>query len=636
MGAKGVILSGTTKVVGGATIDPSIENLSGVVDLRFGGVAPQRDSVKVTVLDSDGVVLVPNDAHYFTVRQSESEGREFNVSFDPKAGKIANQNAGRPFRIEVSADFGDLSAPTRIHFESKGSYYFLGKYWLTRYMYLAAALLLINLALVVGAIYSTWVRRLALDPTIRALVGIGIFKYLVTEPLLLYVPAVRRALFRDYRQRLLEYPQLKRWDDCEYIHPEIVAPSLDSQSLHESGDIAPGGLEDAGDGQRNDAVEGSNPIERVLDSLLIKKNSRRQLWLVEGQSGLGKSAFLQQIARAALRREITPLLLPLGSDQTPKEEVAALMSEYGDMNVSADTAMNIVDGGGFVVLIDALNEDRQPNATLDFARKARKRNLVLLSSQSSPSWPVSIPIERLNLAPFGREQLAKIIPDGWLDAVLEASFLSTAAKLPITALLLGNYISHRGELPKSDYAIYSNLSDGLNQSEALNLEQQAWDLFRNNEQQFKADARLTEDFCETAVNRNVLTRRSAGKDVSYRFVHERVHRFFVARYLVRQDETSLSKWHEKLDPGFGRGYWADVIEFLAATYAHSTQEIGCRTQTYTSFLRVAGSFVPRVFSDRLYNQYQRYRDAGEVLTDSDFQDWAASFLTKVISGNAGI
>ena len=124
-------------------------------------------------------------------------------------------------------------------------------------------------------------------------------------------------------------------------------------------------------------------------------------------------------------------------------------------------------------------------------------------------------------------------------------------------------------------------------------------------------------------------------DVLYRFIHERVNRFFVARHLACQDDFTLAKWHEKLDSGFGRVYWADVIEFLGATHALSELGIDARTRSYTSFLREAAEFEPRVFSDRLYGQYQRYRDAGEVSSDPGFQDWAASFLTDVISGKRG-
>ena len=106
----------------------------------------------------------------------------------------------------------------------------------------------------------------------------------------------------------------------------------------------------------------------------------------------------------------------------------------------------------------------------------------------------------------------------------------------------------------------------------LNLEHQAWELFKTNSQQFKMDDRLPSEFCEKAVREGVLTRRpGGGEEFLYRFVHERVHRFFVAGYLGPQDDFSLSEWHEKLEPGFERVYWADVIEFLGAIRALSTQ-----------------------------------------------------------------
>jgi hypothetical protein len=81
----------------------------------------------------------------------------------------------------------------------------------------------------------------------------------------------------------------------------------------------------------------------------------------------------------------------IGKRTGSEYEVASLMSENGDMNVSANMALDIVDGGGFVVLMDAFNEDRQPQAALSFVRRARKRKLAVMSSRSSPSWPQKYP-----------------------------------------------------------------------------------------------------------------------------------------------------------------------------------------------------------------------------------------------------
>jgi len=628
VGKSGVVLSAEIEQRIGASIDPNVDQFSGTVKLLFHGLPPHPNSVKLAILDTDDATLIPDD--HFTIKRVRGDDRTFDVSFGGKASEIATQKAGKPFHLQVTADFGDQKAPTRIALQPEGSLYVKGTYWLWPYIYAFSALLFVNIGLVVTAVFSTWVRRLVLDPMFRTLMGIGILRYFVTEPLLIYVPPIRDALFRDYRLKLAGHPQIRQWESNRYILPCVtgVQPNTHSLPLKRSKLTEQTG----GETEDEKSAKQSLSIETILDSLLCKGNSRQQIWLVEGPSGLGKSAFLQQIARVSLNRGMTPLFIPLGSEHTPDEEVAALMSEYGDMNVSIDTATNIVDGGGFVVLLDALNEDRQPTSTLKFVRKARKRNLVILSSQFPPNWPQNVPIERLDLSPFLREQLKDIIPEGWLDLVLGASHLSAVIGLPITAMLLGRFILRYNKLPSSDFAIYSSLDDDLNTNQALNLEQQAWNLFRTNDQQFKADAHLTEVFCEAAVKSNVLTRRSAGEEVFYCFVHERIHRFFVARYIVRQDETSLSTWHEQLAPGFGKDYWADVIEFLAATYAHLDDEIGRRTQAYTNFLREAATFAPRVFSERLYSQYQRYRDAGDVLAASDFQDWSAWFLAEIVAG----
>jgi hypothetical protein len=54
--------------------------------------------------------------------------------------------------------------------------------------------------------------------------------------------------------------------------------------------------------------------------------------------------------------------------------------------------------------------------------------------------------------------------------------------------------------------------------------------------------------------------------------------------------------------------------------------------TYTAFLRQAAEFSPRIFADRLYAQYGRYRETGDLQADPAFQDWAASLLAQVVAG----
>jgi hypothetical protein len=92
-------------------------------------------------------------------------------------------------------------------------------------------------------------------------------------------------------------------------------------------------------------------------------------------------------------------------------------------------------------------------------------------------------------------------------------------------------------------------------------------MFQRNAQHFATDDTLSKVFCDEAVSRSVLTRHVEGNQSHYRFVHERVHRFFVARHLVRQDSQDILTWHARLAAGFGRSYWADVLEFIGAIHA---------------------------------------------------------------------
>jgi len=601
------------------------------VDIHFKGAAPVTDSVRVAILDSGGATLIPNEPQYFTVTRAKNSSMDYTLNFESRSASIADVQKGKPVRLRVTAGFGDRGSPTDVTFVPDELLYVKGTFWLRPYIYGFLVVLSVNLALILGAIYSAWARRLALDPTVRAFLGVGLFKYILTEPLLVHVPAVRNALFRDYRLHLVaKHPLLSQWGKRQYIAPRISCAGLGEPGI--DGEMPALRSKELPSFEERIPDAPSDIYRDLLKALVKQTGPSRPVWLVQGPSGLGKSAFLQQVALGALGQGLSPLFVPLGGGQKPEDEVATLMSEYGDMNVDSKIASDMVDGGGFVILLDALNEDRTPAETLNFVRRARKRNVILVSSQYAPSWPSSVPLKHLDLAPFGPAQLKKILPQVWVDRILDSPHLSEVAALPITALLLGAYVSRQGSLPPSDFAIYTNLREGLNPNETMNLEQKAWLLFTDNSQQFKADDRLTAEFCEAAVHNSILTRRPSDAGAFYRFVHERVHRFFVACYLARQDGFEFVEWHARLDRSLGKRYWADVIEFLGATHALSDESIDSRTLAYTEFVRRAADFAPEILADRLYPQYIRYRENGDLATDQEFQGWVASFLTDLLSG----
>jgi len=632
---RGVLVMLRAQPVGNVELDPNVVRLSSSVTFRFSNLAP-LGTPRVLVLDADSRVLVPDD--HYSVRTVMGDNKEFQIYFSSQAAEIAAAHKGHPFQLQVVAEFGDASAPQKVVFTSTRALFIEGSYWLLPYIETAVSVFLINLALVVAAVYSSWARRLVLDPTVRTVLGVGIFRFLLTEPLLVYVPWVRSAIFRDYRLRFATHPQLKKWDEGQYIIPAVKIAGPNDPAADPANDA----FKSASPVLHMDASDAEEiRIPRILEEVVARNRAGdRSAWLIEGKSGLGKSSFLQQLARTALHKGLTPMLIPLGSEQTPDQEVVSLMAEWGDLKLSLDTAMNVLDGGGFIVLLDAFNEDLHQSATLKFVRSARKRNVVIITGQFAPKWD-QLPMARIELEPFGPEQLRKIMPEAWLERVVNAKHLSNVVGLPISAFLLATYIQRHNSLPASDYAIYSSLSDSLEPEQAQALERTAWELFKCNRQIIRTDDRMRPEFCELAVGDNILTRISDedGKKILYKFVHERVARFFVARNLAREENTTLAEWHAQLEPGYGKGYWADVLEFLAASFAMDSCEFGeaefslqRMTRRYTTFLREAAEFAPKVFSDRLYGQYQRYRAEGRIEGDALFQDWAAAFLADIVSG----
>jgi hypothetical protein len=630
LGQVGLVLRAMRHVVGG-NIDREIQNLSGTVKLHIDSASPP-DSVSVKFLQGAGhISLMPEEPQLYTIRRSA--GPDYQIQFTEAASAFADsdQFKYKPFRVHIVMSFG----PQVITLEPDKTLYIRGRYWLTKYLYLGLAILLLNICLVVGAIYSPFIRRLALDPAIRAIVGIGIFKYTLTQPLLVYVPVIRKALFRDYRKHVVAMPQLAQWQEKEYVLPTV-------QLSRHKGVRRPIPVDGEEVAQENRTVpDQAHKLFSALmrDIRLFQFPSKdhgevvtRPVWLVQGQSGLGKSALLQQLTLAALESGNTPLYVSLGEDRSAGQEVADLMSEWGGLNLSARAALDMVNGGGFFVLLDAFNEDHDPQSTLEFVRKARKRNTVLVSSQSRPAWP-GVPIESIILKPFGREQLVKILPEAWVDKVLQLPHLAEVASLPITAVLLRDYIDRCKALPASDYAIYENLSKQLDRGQSPNLEQTAWELFKTNSRKFELGQLLSAEFCQAAVSRGVLTVRTEGERECYQFVHDKIHRYFVARYLARQNDAPLQEWHRQLGPGLGREYWTDVLEFRAAILANSEGDILLRTANYLKVLQEIAHFEPKMFSTRTYSQYRRYRDAGTVKSDTAFEKWAADLLAADVANH---
>jgi hypothetical protein len=478
--------------------------------------------------------------------------------------------------------------------------------WWTTVAFAAGAVVGVNLLLLLLATRITLVRTMMLDPVGSKVWGLVIGKYLLTDWLIRFVHPLKLAMFRDYRLQLRESAALKTWKTRPYISPEIglrrAPPEEAATSLGE-------------------------PWERTLDHLL--RLPRRCLWLIQGPSGLGKTALLEQWTGLALKREQTPFLIRLGSDLRPEEEAAALMAQYGDVNAKSTVAQDLLIGGGFLIFLDGYNEDPTPDATREFVRQVTKRNLVVLSSQFDPRWDKIVDVHRIELAPFGRQQLSDLLADEWVTKVLLASHLETIVRLPATALLLARFIKRKNELPQYGLEVYEDLRDVLNReygSRVLTLEETAWKLFRANETEFHADG-LPEEFCNDAVEAAILARR---RD-RYVFVHERIQRFFVACYLHRQERKPLEFWYRQGEPGIARAYWADVLEFLAEMDGRLVCEGKHPRESYQEFLKEGARFDGAIFAERLYPQYRRLCASGSIKRDEEFVNWAADFLVGFVA-----
>jgi hypothetical protein len=274
-------------------------------------------------------------------------------------------------------------------------------------------------------------------------------------------------------------------------------------------------------------------------------------------------------------------------------------------------------------LLDGLNEDRTPETTKEFVRRVVKRNLVVVSSQFDPNWDRSLEVSRIDLKPFGPEQLLKLIPEIWVNRILSAEYLADLAKLPHTAQLLANYIEENHRLPPLRLDIYRNLRKNFEgDTQVMNLEAVAWRLFRENVKVFQDDETVPKSFCDLAVEAGILTRAA----VDYQFRHELIHRFFVACYLQRQDREPLETWHKKVHRGLGRAYWFDAAELLGELYAERAPQDPAAKDYYYGFLRETANFSPQIFAERLYPQVIRLYQAGALKKDSQFIEWAANTM----------
>lgn len=470
--------------------------------------------------------------------------------------------------------------------------------------YAAAAvgcLLIINLILLALAVRYRGVREFLFHPVGSQVVGLVLAKYLVVDAVARFITPVRRALFSDYRKNATsQHPASQHWETAKY-----VPPSLQIERTPLTGD------------------EAIPEWERAYRA--IRATRSPGVWLVIGRSGLGKTALLENWFRLSLDLGDTPFLVRLGRAGSIADELRTSMVQYGGFPREAPP---LFERSGFVYMLDGLNEDINKDATLQFVREMSARNVVIVSSQFDPEWG-DVQVRRVQLAEYDRNQLSQVIDDAEIvDQVFADDRLRQWATLPHSARLLADYVRETGEVPRTQVALYARLRDRLESSALIAaLEATAWRLFEKRELLFKPDAQIEPAGLDNAVRAGVLTKQTMGKETLYRFVHERIHRFFVASYLFRQEELNVAGLHARLDSGVGRGYWADVLEFWGELIALSEVDGNQATGAYEAFLKHVGQFHVRSFQ-RLYLQAAQLGIGGRIQLTPDFNLWAAQVMAS--------
>gem|GEM_PF-7050493 len=470
--------------------------------------------------------------------------------------------------------------------------------------------IILNLGLVLLAIPFRRTRRIIFSETGSKFISLWVGKYVLIDFFATYV--LRPSwLFLDFRRRMrAHHPAVAHWRAQTFVAPEVSLPQPPPVRTRRSP-------------RRRKAARADNEQWKTVYRTM-RESGAQGVFVVQGRSGLGKTALLENWAAFALELGDTPFLIRLG-DRSAADEARTLMEQWGAFPSDAPP---LFQGGGFVFLLDGLNEDLHRGETGDFVRRLVGRNLVIVASQVSPGWEGNVPVFDVNLQPFGRPQLESLLPREAVDQILANERLLEWARLPQAAILLREYWQAKKTLPEAQVELYAALVDNLDDPALVaKLEYRAWELFTSNRVRFVADESIPQSDLERARDAGILTRREEGSGIHFMFVHERVSRFLVARYLRRQPAQPLHKWNESLAAGVERQQWTLVLEFWAELIALDERDRLVGAGRYEAFLDDVKTFsVPalRILSP----------EAGR-LEDLGFVTLSPGFFRRVADALAG-
>lgn len=560
--------------------EASLEALSGNLVIHLGFVCASHPRIELIENATQKDILNEN---LFTVKIDSIDKQKVLIRFHHSASEFAFRNANKPCTFRLIAQYGSPYAESaRIIYESD---LVLGGQkhwpWWWGWLFFGLTCVLLNILAVVFSIWSPWARRIMFHPYGLPLV---VGKYIYIGFLLRFVKPVRRAFFKGYRRNSRNSAESVLWAKRSYIPPTINGKYTETK------------------------------WQLALKEIL--QGTPNHLFSVIGSSGLGKTALLEKWKIFALELGLTPFLVRLSTDLSPVEEIAAQVEQHGDLALDSITVFHLLKEGGFLILLDGLNEDSTPDRTREFVRQVVKRNIVVISSQTPlEGWDRYLNIQPITINRFGRDQLIPLIGTEWADRLLATPSISDLAELPHTAHLTSRYLQNNGHLPKIRLDIYRSLRSRLDEDgQMLNLELKGWEMYIDNTRVFESDEKTPKVLCDKAVESGILTRREG----RYMFQHDRLHHFFVACYLVRQDDQPLVKWFEQVRNGMGRAYWANVIEFLGEIYAERAVYSPNDLNKYKRFILEVVKFEKSIYRERIYPLLSRLREQGGIALGDDF------------------
>ena len=475
----------------------------------------------------------------------------------------------------------------------------------------------LNLILLIVATRVRAVRSIFFHRYGSIVLSLVLGRYILTDPLLTFVDPLRYGLMRDYKKTIANQPSIfGDWESRRYITPLV---ELSGSDVIDDTSTA----EDGGEGQTSS--------EQVLDTII--SSGPNKIWTIIGSSGLGKTALLENWVPKAAERGYIPFLIRLGESHSIPVEITLLLTQHGDIPWSADSRVDVrrtkslIDRGRFILLIDGLNEDLSPEKTQAFIRGVQRRNIVVVTSQFAPNWK-NVSLAPIRLHRFGRQQLESIIPAKMVESILKEEHLKSIIDLPQSAQLLADYIAKWQKLPGSASDVYEFLIPHLESRERGNVERQAWELFLSGERQFLPSNAMPEsDVCSMAVRSGLLTRRREGAATVFRFVHDRVHSYLVACYLLSTRTDAVTSWIEE-SRSRDRRVWDDVLEHCAGLIADKKHQYLYESGHYIGFLKDVADVYIDVFRERLYRQYLRLVASKRFDRDIEFESWSAEKLAN--------